>query len=59
MKMDKIQTGIRFEKEMLDKMTIISKYNRRSLTAQVEYLAQGCIDEYEKEHGEIILNDER
>ena len=52
---DKIQTGIRFQEETLRKITYIAKKNHRSLNAQLEHLAQECIDEYEKEYGEIVI----
>lgn len=54
---EKIQTGIRFTEDMLLKITHIAKKNHRSLNAQLEYLAQTCIDEYEKEKGEILLSE--
>ncbi|MBQ2895113.1 MAG: Arc family DNA-binding protein [Oscillospiraceae bacterium] len=54
---DKIQTGIRFREEMLRKITYIAKKNHRSLNAQLEHLAQECIDNYEQEHGEIIIEE--
>ena len=54
---DRVQTGIRFEPEMLAKITYISKKNRRSLNAQLEFLAQKCIEEYELEEGEISVDD--
>lgn len=50
---NKIQTGIRFEPELLEKITYIAKQNKRSLNAQLEYLAQICVNEYEKENGTI------
>lgn len=49
----KIQTGIRFEPELLEKITYIAKQNKRSLNAQLEYLAQICVNEFEKENGTI------
>jgi len=52
---DKIQTGIRFKEEMLQKITYIAKRNHRSLNAQLEFITQLCIDEYESEKGEIVL----
>ncbi|MBQ3604102.1 MAG: Arc family DNA-binding protein [Clostridia bacterium] len=55
---NKVQTGIRFEPELLNKITYISKKNKRSLNAQLEFLAQSCVDEYEKENGEIIIDNE-
>ena len=54
---DKIQTGIRFTEDMLLKITYIAKKKHRSLNAQLEYLAQECIDAYEREKGEIPLTD--
>ncbi len=55
---NKIQTGIRFEPELLYKIAYIAKQNKRSLNAQLEYLAQICVKEYEKENGEISVDDE-
>ena len=55
---DKKQTGIRFEPEVLYKLAFIAKKNVRSLNAQLEFLAQNCIEEYEKENGEIPAKDE-
>lgn len=52
---DRIQTGIRFTPEMLAKITYVAKRNHRSLNAQLEFLAQMCIEEYEKENGKIII----
>ena len=53
---NKIQTGIRFEPELLYKISVISKQNKRSLNAQLEYLAQLCVKEFEKENGEIAVD---
>ena len=50
---NKIQTGIRFEPELLYKITYVAKDNKRSLNAQLEYLAQVCVNEFEKENGTI------
>lgn len=54
---NKIQTGIRFEPELLYKITFIAKQNKRSLNAQLEYLAQTCVLEYEKANGIIVIDD--
>lgn len=54
----KVQTGVRFEEEMLLKITYIARRNRRSFNAQMEYLAQQCIEQYEKENGTINIQDE-
>ncbi len=52
----KIQTGIRFEPELLAKITYIAKQNKRSLNAQLEFLAELCVKEYEKENGAIEVD---
>ncbi len=54
---NKIQTGIRFEPELLYKITQVAKKNKRSLNAQLEYLAEMCVREYERENGEIELDE--
>lgn len=54
---NKIQTGIRFETELLYKITHVAKQNKRSLNAQLEYLAQNCVKDYEKENGEITIDE--
>lgn len=55
---NKIQTGIRFEPELLNKITYIAKKNKRSLNAQLEFLVQNCVEEYENTNGEIIIDNE-
>lgn len=52
---NKKQTGMRFEPELLYKISFVAKQNKRSLNAQLEFLAQTCVKEYEKENGEIIV----
>ena len=53
---NKIQTGIRFEPELLYKISHIAKENKRSLNAQLEYLAQECVKEYEATNGNIPVD---
>lgn len=54
---NKVQTGIRFEPELLYKITHIAKDNKRSLNAQLEYLAQTCVKEYEAVNGSIPVDE--
>ncbi|MBQ8337932.1 MAG: Arc family DNA-binding protein [Oscillospiraceae bacterium] len=54
---NKIQTGIRFEPELLYKISYVAKQNKRSLNAQLEYLSQVCVKEFEKENGEIEVDE--
>ena len=56
---NKIQTGIRFEPELLYKITRIAKENKRSLNAQLEYLAQQCVREFEAKNGTIPVDEEK
>lgn len=55
---NKVQTGIRFEPELLYKIAHVAKDNKRSLNAQLEYLAQQCVKEYEVANGAIPVDEE-
>ena len=55
---NKIQTGIRFQPELLYKISYVAKENKRSLNAQLEYLAQLCVREFEVQNGEIPLDED-
>ena len=55
---NKIQTGIRFEPELLYKITRVARENKRSLNAQLEYLAQQCVREFESENGPITVDED-
>lgn len=59
MSTNKVQTGIRFEPELLYKITQIARDNKRSLNAQLEYLAQIYVREYEAAHGPIPVDEEK
>lgn len=54
---NRIQTGIRFEPELLYKITHIAKQNKRSLNAQLEFLAELCVEEYERTNGSITIDE--
>ena len=56
---NKVQTGIRFEPELLYKITFIAKENKRSLNAQLEFLAEKCVKAYETENGPIPLDEDK
>ena len=55
---NKVQTGIRFEPELLYKIAYVAKDNKRSLNAQLEYLAQACVREFEAENGAIPVDED-
>ncbi len=56
---NKIQTGIRFEPEQLYKISYVAKENKRSLNAQLEYLAQICVKEFEASEGPIPVDEDK
>ena len=56
---NRIQIGIRFEPELLYKIAEIAKANKRSLNAQLEFLAEDCVKKYESENGEIKIDEEK
>jgi len=56
---NRIQTGIRFTPELLYKLSYIAKQSKRSLNAQLEYLAENCVKEYESENGIIPIDEEK
>ncbi len=56
---NRIQTGIRFEPELLYKITDVAKANKRSLNAQLEFLAEECVKKHEAENGEIIIDENK
>lgn len=53
----KVQTGLRLEETTWQKISYISKKNKRSLNSQIEYLVESHIEEYEKQNGAIPLAD--
>ena len=55
----KKQTGIRFEPELLYKLSFVAKQNKRSLNAQLEFLAQECVNEFERENGRIPVDENK
>lgn len=54
---NKVQTGIRFDPVLLYKITQVAKDNKRSLNAQLEFLAQQCVKEYEAANEEIVVDE--
>lgn len=54
---NKIQTGIRFDPELLYKITHVARDNKRSLNAQLEYLAQQYVKEFEAANGTIPVDE--
>jgi len=51
------QFTIRIDPLMLKKIRYVAEYNARSANREVETLIKKHIEDFEKENGEIILND--
>jgi len=49
--------SIRIEEEMLDKLHLVADYEGRSANSQILILIRDCIQNYEKEHGKIMLKE--
>lgn len=49
-------TQLRMESTLFDKLKFIASINRRSFNAQVEFLADQCVREYESTNGPINLD---
>lgn len=56
---NKVQTGVRFEPELLYKIAFVAKANKRSLNAQLEFLAQNCVKEFEASNGCIEVDNDK
>jgi len=53
---NKIQTGLRLEPELLEKITAIAKKERRSLNSQIEYAVLQFVEKYEREHDDVKVD---
>lgn len=50
--------GLRIDRELHYKLHYISQYEGRSANGQIMYLIRRCIAEFEKQHGEIAMDNE-
>ena len=51
--------SIRIDATMLKKFHSVAEYHGRSASRQVLYLINQCIREFEKEHGEIEIEEDQ
>lgn len=54
----KVQTGSRFDEDIIKKIQYLSKFSRRSMNSQIEFMVEEYIRQYEKQNGEIIISEE-
>lgn len=50
---DKRVFTLRMDDGLYEKLKVIADKNKRSLNRQIEFLAEKCAEDYEKEYGEI------
>ena len=55
---DRTHLSIRMNNELHDKFKYVSAYEGRSMGKQVLYLLNGCVREFEAEHGPIALSEQ-
>lgn len=55
----KIQTGLRLNEPLYEKLKVISSSEQRSLNNLIEYIVQKYVDEYEQINGPVRAPDER
>ncbi len=53
MGVSKIQTGLRLEESLYEKLRTLSKLEGRSLNNLVEYIARRFVEDYEAQHGPL------
>lgn len=54
----KIQTGLRLNESLYEKIKYLSVKEQRSLNNLIEYIVQQYVNEYETNHGSIQIPDE-
>ena len=52
---NKIQTGLRLNETIYDKLKVLSDRENRSLNNLIEHILQLRLDDYERTHGAIVL----
>ena len=54
MAISKIQTGLRLEEGLYEKLKTLSNIEGRSLNNLVEYITRRYVENYEEQHGPIL-----
>lgn len=58
MKKNEKHLSLRIDEELLRRFDYVAKYDDRSMNWLLLSLVRKCIDEFEAEHGEIVLREE-
>ncbi len=56
---DKRQFTLRLQDENFDKIKYLADKNKRSIAMQIEFLIEQYIEDYEKQHGQIICDSDK
>jgi len=48
--------GVRIPEELLEKLRYVARYECRSASGMLRVLAYSCVEDFEREHGEILFS---
>lgn len=51
--------SIRIEDDLLHKLHVVANYEARSANSQIICLIRSAVEAYEKQHGEIVLGNQK
>ncbi|MBP3452274.1 MAG: hypothetical protein J6M20_00985 [Clostridia bacterium] len=54
----KVQTGLRLNESVYDKIRVLASLDHRSINNMIEHILQSYVEEYELENGTIIIDTE-
>lgn len=54
----KVQTGLRLNESVYDKIRVLASLDHRSINNMIEHILQSYVEEYEFENGTIIIDTE-
>ncbi len=54
----KVQTGLRLNESVYDKIRVLASLDHRSINNMIEHILQTYVEEYELENGTIIIDTE-
>ena len=58
MKKNEKHLSLRIDGELLRRFDYVARYDDRSMNCLLLRLVRGCVDDFEKAHGRIVLTEE-
>ena len=55
--MNKKNLSVRIDEDTLNRFRLVTHYQKRSLSSQIVVLIKKCIEEHEKKHGAINMDE--